>query len=35
MRLTHKKGYADGPFGQLHYMTCGEGTPPAARERRW
>jgi len=27
MRLTHKKGYADGPFGQLHYMTCGEGTP--------
>jgi pimeloyl-ACP methyl ester carboxylesterase len=21
------KGYADGPFGQLHYMTCGEGPP--------
>jgi len=21
------KGYADGPFGQLHYMTCGEGRP--------
>jgi pimeloyl-ACP methyl ester carboxylesterase len=27
MRLTHKKGYADGPFGQLHYMTAGEGKP--------
>jgi pimeloyl-ACP methyl ester carboxylesterase len=27
MRLTHKKGYADGPFGQLHYMTAGEGHP--------
>lgn len=21
------KGYADGPFGQLHYQTCGEGVP--------
>ena len=19
------KAYAEGPFGQLHYMTCGEG----------
>ena len=27
MRLTHKKGYADGPFGQLHYMTAGSGAP--------
>ena len=27
MRITHKKGYADGPFGQLHYMTAGEGVP--------
>ena len=27
MRLTHKKGYADGPFGQLHYMTAGSGKP--------
>ena len=22
-----RKGYADGPFGQLHYMECGEGIP--------
>ena len=21
------KGYADGPFGQLHYQVCGTGTP--------
>ncbi|MDH3977660.1 MAG: alpha/beta hydrolase [Gammaproteobacteria bacterium] len=21
------KGYADGPFGQLHYQTCGDGAP--------
>ena len=21
------KAYAEGPFGQLHYMTCGEGPP--------
>lgn len=21
------KAYADGPFGQLHYMSCGEGPP--------
>jgi len=21
------KGYADGPFGQLHYQTCGDGVP--------
>ena len=27
MRITHKKGYADGPFGQLHYMTAGDGHP--------
>jgi len=27
MRIPHKKGYADGPFGQLHYMTCGTGIP--------
>jgi pimeloyl-ACP methyl ester carboxylesterase len=27
MRITHRKGYADGPFGQLHYMTAGEGSP--------
>ncbi|MFQ5635665.1 MAG: alpha/beta fold hydrolase [Gammaproteobacteria bacterium] len=22
-----KKGYADGPFGQLHYQQCGTGAP--------
>ena len=27
MRISHTKGYADGPFGQLHYMTCGDGIP--------
>lgn len=27
MRITHHKGYADGPYGQLHYMTAGEGDP--------
>lgn len=27
MRITHKKAYADGPFGQLHYMTAGSGQP--------
>ncbi|MDJ0928049.1 MAG: alpha/beta hydrolase [Gammaproteobacteria bacterium] len=27
MRITHRKGYVDGPFGQLHYMTAGEGQP--------
>ncbi len=27
MRITHKKGYADGPFGQLHYMMAGDGLP--------
>ena len=21
------KGYAEGPFGQLHYMSCGDGIP--------
>lgn len=25
MNIT--KGYADGPFGQLHYQTCGDGVP--------
>jgi pimeloyl-ACP methyl ester carboxylesterase len=25
MKIT--KGYADGPFGQLHYQECGAGTP--------
>lgn len=25
MKIT--KGYADGPFGQLHYQTCGDGIP--------
>ena len=25
MKIT--KGYADGPFGQLHYQTCGDGVP--------
>ena len=23
--MRNMKAYADGPFGQLHYMTCGEG----------
>ena len=27
MRINHTRGYADGPFGQLHFMTCGEGIP--------
>ncbi len=27
MRITHRKGYADGPFGQLHYMSAGNGKP--------
>lgn len=27
MRITHRKGYADGPFGQLHYMEAGSGQP--------
>lgn len=22
-----RRGYADGPFGQIHYQTCGEGAP--------
>lgn len=22
-----RRGYADGPFGQIHYQICGEGTP--------
>lgn len=25
--MTIKKGYADGPFGQLHYETVGDGEP--------
>ena len=25
--MTVTKGYADGPFGQLHFMTSGAGTP--------
>ncbi len=25
MRITHRKAYADGPFGQLHYMSAGDG----------
>ena len=25
--MTITKGYADGPFGQLHYQTCGDGIP--------
>jgi pimeloyl-ACP methyl ester carboxylesterase len=27
MRIPHEKGYAPGPFGQLHYMICGQGIP--------
>lgn len=27
MRIKHRKAYADGPFGQLHYMTAGDGHP--------
>ena len=27
MRIPHEKGYAAGPFGQLHYMVCGTGIP--------
>ena len=27
MRITHRKAYADGPYGQLHYMTAGKGEP--------
>jgi pimeloyl-ACP methyl ester carboxylesterase len=30
MKITQgkiTKGYADGPFGQLHYQQCGEGIP--------
>ncbi len=27
MRITHRKAYADGPFGQLHYMQAGSGEP--------
>ena len=27
MRIAHEKGYAAGPFGQLHYMVRGHGTP--------
>lgn len=27
MRITHRKAYADGPFGQLHYMSAGRGRP--------
>ncbi len=26
-RLTPRKGYADGPFGQVHYQFLGEGVP--------
>ena len=22
-----QKGYVDSPMGQVHYRTCGEGTP--------
>ena len=22
-----RKGYVDSPMGQIHYRTCGEGTP--------
>ena len=25
--MKTRKGYADGPFGQLHYQECGEGIP--------
>lgn len=25
--MTIIKGYADGPFGQIHYMTAGDGPP--------
>lgn len=25
MRISHRKGYAEGPYGQLHYMTAGQG----------
>ncbi len=27
MRINHRKAYADGPYGQLHYMTAGTGQP--------
>ena len=25
--MKPRKGYADGPFGQIHYAVCGEGAP--------
>ena len=25
--MNVRKGYADGPFGQLHYQECGDGVP--------
>ena len=25
--MKRRKGYADGPFGQIHYQEAGSGTP--------